>query len=165
MSDEPEPVKSVLVRAVESGDLDAVRAAVEAAGDTEARYVAVNAEDKGTWRSPLHWSASFGLVDVTRLLIELGGDPNAEDIKGRTSLHYACDAYRNDLDGDLRYEDGITQLVAHGAFSLEDMTGKLPDAGDQSSGFVKYVLYFPNPASLFYLSAGDCLSIHRPTKD
>ena len=158
-------MKSVLVRAVESGDLHAVRAAVDAAGDTDARLVAVNAEDKGTWRSPLHWSASFGLVDVTRLLIELGGDPNAEDIKGRTSLHYACDAYRNDLDGNLRYEDAITQLVEQDAFSLEDMTGKLPDAGDESSGFVKYVLYFPNPASLFYLSAGDCLSMHRSTRD
>ena len=124
-------MKSVLVRAVESGDLDAVRAAVDAAGDTDARLVAVN----------------------------------AEDIKGRTSLHYACDAYRNDLDGNLRYEDAITQLVEQDAFSLEDMTGKLPDAGDESSGFVKYVLYFPNPASLFYLSAGDCLSMHRSTRD
>jgi ubiquitin conjugation factor E4 B len=27
------------------------------------------------------------------------------------------------------------------------------------------VARFPNPAFLFYLSAGDCLSIHRPTRD
>ena len=63
--------KTALVLAIESGDVDAVREAVEAAGDADAQRAAVNAEEPGTWHASLHKSASLGDVDVTNLLLEL----------------------------------------------------------------------------------------------
>lgn len=135
MSDPPAE-KSAVILLIEVGDLDGVRAAIVGSGDTDAQRKAVNAEDKGTWCSPLHWAATFGHTDIAKLLIDLGADPNAEDIKGSTCLHYACNAYNGDTSGALHFEDSIVQLVDLGAFALEDVSGKLPDAGDDASGFV-----------------------------
>ena len=47
MSDDPTE-KTALVLAFESGDVDAVRENVEAAGDADAQRVGVNAEEPGT---------------------------------------------------------------------------------------------------------------------
>ena len=133
--------KTALVLAIESGDVDAVREAVEAAGDVDAQRAAVNAEEPGTWHASLHKSASLGDVDVTKLLLELGADPNAEDIKGRTCLHCACDAYSRDETFHPRFEETIEVLVSGGALSLECVAGKLPDAGDDAGVFVRKALY------------------------
>ena len=132
--------KTVLVLAIESGDVDAVREAVEAAGDAEARVKAVNAEEPKTWHSSLHKAASIGTVEVTRLLLDLGADPNAEDIKGRTCLHLACDAYARDTRGESRFDECIIALVDAGAFSVEDVSGALPNPGDDAGGFVRRAL-------------------------
>lgn len=87
-----------LVQAIEEGDLDAVQSALDSAGEEVA--AAVNKEDPGTWLSPLHHAARLGAVEVAKLLLEKGADPNLEDIKGRTCLHVACDAYAADETGD-----------------------------------------------------------------
>lgn len=87
-----------LVQAIGEGDLDAVQSALDSAGEEVA--AAVNKEDPGTWLSPLHHAARLGAVEVAKLLLEKGVDPNLEDIKGRTCLHVACDAYAADETGD-----------------------------------------------------------------
>jgi hypothetical protein len=40
-------------------------------------------------RTPLHWAAIQGHIDVARLLIEKGADPNGRDKYQATSLHWA----------------------------------------------------------------------------
>ena len=86
-----------LVKAMEEGDLDAVNSAIDAADDVAAE---VNREDPETWLSPLHHAAKLGAVEVAKVLLEKGADPNLEDVKGRTCLHVACDAYAEDETGD-----------------------------------------------------------------
>jgi hypothetical protein len=139
MSDDPAE-KTALVQAIESGVVDAVREAVESAGDADAQRAAVNAEAPGTWHASLHTSASLGDVEVTKLLLELGADPNAEDIKGRTCLHCACDAYSADETSHPKFEATVEALVEGGALSLEDVAGNLPDAGDDAGAFVRKAL-------------------------
>jgi hypothetical protein len=137
MSEEiPDYDKSQVVRAIEGGDLDDLREAVENAPEDE-RPGVVNAEDSGTWHTPLHHCAKRNAVDAAKLLLELGANPNAEDIKGRTCLHVACDAYREDETGDIALEDMIVALVDGGALSLECIQGKLPDPGDDAAGIVQ----------------------------
>lgn len=89
---------TTLVQAIEEGDLDAVQSAIDSAEEDVA--AAVNKEDPETWLSPLHHAAKLGAVEVAKLLLEKGADPNLEDIKGRTCLHVACDAYAADETGD-----------------------------------------------------------------
>ena len=140
MSEEtPDYDKSKVVRAIEGGDLDDLRDAVEGVPEDE-RPGVVNAEDSGTWHTPLHHCAKRNAVDAAKLLLELGANPNAEDIKGRTCLHVACDAYREDETGDIALEDMIVALVDGGALSLECVQGKLPDPGDDAAGIVQKYL-------------------------
>ena len=109
MSDGPAE-KTALVVAIESGDVDAVREAVEAAGDVDAQREAVNAEEPGTWHASLHKSASLGKVEVTKLLLALGADPKAEDNKDRAYLHVVCDAYLRDETSHSGFEGTVERL-------------------------------------------------------
>jgi hypothetical protein len=86
-----------LVQAIEEGDLDSLESALD---NVEYAAAAVNEEDPETWLSPLHHAALRGAVDAAKLLLSKGGDPNLEDIKGRTCLHVACDAYAANETGD-----------------------------------------------------------------
>jgi hypothetical protein len=128
---------SKLARAIATGDVDAVADVLDACEDDAATTAVVNEEAPGTWASPLHLAASFGEVEIIKLLLSKGADPNAEDIKGRTCLHVACDAYASDATGDLKWEDSIATLVAAGgALALTDVDGKLPTPGDDASTMV-----------------------------
>ncbi len=40
-------------------------------------------------RTPLHKSSLYGHLEVTRLLLDRGGDPKAKDDVGSTPLHYS----------------------------------------------------------------------------
>ena len=80
--------------------------------------------------------ARLGEVACAKLLLELGANPNADDIKGRTCLHEACDAYAADDAGDLKREDVLVALVDGGAVSLECLRGKLPDPGGDAGALV-----------------------------
>lgn len=119
-----------LVEAIASGDLDAVKSAVDAAEDVA---TAVNAEDPETWLSPLHHAAKHGAVEVAKLLLDHGADPNLEDVSGRTCLHVACDAYAEDETGDFCWEDMIVDLVTGGAVAVNCEAGKLPSPGDDAA--------------------------------
>jgi hypothetical protein len=117
------PAKSKAVLAIESGDVDALRAALAAAASAEpeadgtSTNGGLDGEDPETWLSPLHHCARLGEVACAKLLLELGANPNAEDIKGRTCLHEACDAYAADDAG-------------------ECLRGKLPDPGGDAGALV-----------------------------
>lgn len=58
-------------------------------------------------RSPLHWAARHGLVDIASELLENGADIDGTDILGRTALHLA-----------VRHPGMVSFLVSEGA-SLE----------------------------------------------
>ncbi|KAH9902976.1 ankyrin repeat-containing domain protein [Cubamyces lactineus] len=49
----------------------------------------VNAIDEDG-RTPLHWAASSGSVDIARYLIDQGADVNRGDSGGWSPLHIAC---------------------------------------------------------------------------
>ncbi len=57
--------------------------------------------------TPLHWPAHNGFIEIVRLLLEAGADPNAEENNwiGGTPLHWASE----------RHSEIIRLLVAHGA--------------------------------------------------
>ena len=42
-------------------------------------------------RTPLHWAAQLGHLDIVLLLLELGANPRAEDIKGLSAAQRARD--------------------------------------------------------------------------
>lgn len=44
---------------------------------------------QGRTRTPLHWAAQHGHVEVVQTLIDNGADVNARDVFGRTPLHLA----------------------------------------------------------------------------
>ncbi|ETM03608.1 hypothetical protein F442_00214 [Phytophthora nicotianae P10297] len=48
-------------------------------------------------RTPLHWAAVSGALEVVDLLVEAGADPNFQDARGRTPLHWAARLNRTDV--------------------------------------------------------------------
>ena len=78
------------------GNLNAVRALLEAGAD-------LNARDR-FGRTPLHEAAAAGFVAAVELLLANGADPNAKDHSGLTPIHEAVRlsrkmGLRNDHDG------------------------------------------------------------------
>ena len=73
-------------------------------------------------------------VRCAEMLCEKGADVNKEDIKGRTCLHLACDAYRenSETSDDMRFEEIVIQLCKRGAAGIKDNAGKAPDCGDSA---------------------------------
>jgi ankyrin repeat protein len=67
--------------AAQKGDLQKVRALLETNQEL------VNQRDSGFGRTPLHWAARGVHLDVLRLLLEKGADPNAVDNSKIAALH------------------------------------------------------------------------------
>ena len=109
--------KSVTVKAIEEDDIDGLELILESAADEAALRAILDDEDKGTWFSPLHHAAMHARVRCAEMLCEKGADVNKEDIKGRTCLHLACDAYRenSETSDDMRFEEIVIQLCKRGA--------------------------------------------------
>lgn len=57
--------------------------------------------------TPLHWPSHNGYIEIVRLLLDAGADPNAEENNwiGGTPLHWASE----------RHVDIVNLLIAHGA--------------------------------------------------
>ena len=126
--------KSVTVKAIEEDDIDGLELILESAADEAALRAILDDEDKGTWYSPLHHAAMHARVRCAEMLCEKGADVNKEDIKGRTCLHLACDAYRENSESsdDMRFEEIVIQLCKRGAAGIKDNAGKAPDCGESA---------------------------------
>eukprot|EP00211_Chloroparvula_japonica_P013604 CAMPEP_0119131818 /NCGR_PEP_ID=MMETSP1310-20130426/10651_1 /TAXON_ID=464262 /ORGANISM="Genus nov. species nov., Strain RCC2339" /LENGTH=125 /DNA_ID=CAMNT_0007122413 /DNA_START=81 /DNA_END=458 /DNA_ORIENTATION=+ len=95
--------------AVRTGDLKGVKECVE----KEGADVNMVSQDTNK-RTPMHWAADFGHVDVLKYLHSKGADPNAKDGFGITPLLAAV--YES-------HEDAVKFLVGVGA----DKGAKGPD--------------------------------------
>ena len=79
--------------------------------------------------SPLHIAASPYLdvrvnVDIMRVLLDLGADPNARDNENATPLHHSCWSTQNGYHGTV---EGTCLLLKHGAIiDAEDNEGRTP---------------------------------------
>ena len=126
--------KSATVKAIEENDVDGLELILESAADEAALRAILDDEDKGTWFSPLHHAAIHARVRCAEMLCEKGADVNKEDIKGRTCLHLACDAYRenSESDDDMRFEEIVIKLCQAGAAGIKDNAGKAPDCGESA---------------------------------
>jgi hypothetical protein len=60
------------------------------------RNINVNMKDFRFGRTPLHWAAYNGHVEITRLLLQNGADVNVRSYGGYTPLHWA--AYQGNVD-------------------------------------------------------------------
>ena len=127
--------KSATVKAIEADDVDSLEFILESAKDEAACRAVLDDEDKGTWFAPLHHAAMRANVKCAVMLLEKGADVNKEDIKGRTCLHLACDAYRENSqtgDMDMRFEEIVIQLCKRGAVGIKCNSGKAPDCGEEA---------------------------------
>ena len=79
-----------LFSAAESGDLDEVKRLVIDCG------VDPNVRDDDV-RTPLHYAAWRGHLDVVKLLLERGADPNAQGVEGETPLDHAMSKGHPDI--------------------------------------------------------------------
>ena len=93
--------------AVKTADMASVRAAIETKG------LSANETDQNA-RTPLHWAADFGQVEVMEYLLSKGANVNAKDSYGITPLLAAV--YES-------HENAVAFLVANGA----DKSVKGPD--------------------------------------
>lgn len=72
--------------------------------------------------SPLHVAAWCRQTEVARLLLDLGGDPNAMNGENRTALHNAFEAGGGEIDSLLKERGAIVDLsLAAGYGDLERM--------------------------------------------
>jgi len=91
-------------------------------------------------RTPLHWAAVSGALEVVELLVEAGADPNFQDASGRSPLHWAARLNRTDVvrallqagaDPKMVDLDFMTPLMcaACGLDATREMFGVLTAAG------------------------------------
>lgn len=74
----------------------------------------------------LHFAASYGKPEATRLLLERGAYPNAKNSSGRTPLHIASPQSRG-MIFDRRYIETMSVLLAYGAdINAMDAYGDTP---------------------------------------
>ncbi|KAE8996754.1 hypothetical protein PR003_g19669 [Phytophthora rubi] len=91
-------------------------------------------------RTPLHWAAVSGALEVVDLLLEAGADPNFQDAQGRSPLHWAARLNKADVarsliqagaDPRLVDLDFMTPLMcaASGLDASRELFGVLTSAG------------------------------------
>lgn len=117
------------------GDLAAVRAALDAGIDVDAR-------DDGAWTA-LHWLADMGMVgsgreQILAVLLAAGAQVEARDLEAQTPLTIACRAGNGDLvrllldagaSVDARSRAGTTALMAAASYGEPQTVILLLDRG------------------------------------
>ena len=71
-----------LLKAASAGQADAVHHLLQLGAEP-------NIKGKGSGRTPLHWAAILNKIDIVRLLLDAGADPNSLDILERSPLYYS----------------------------------------------------------------------------
>mmetsp|Transcript_10920 Transcript_10920/g.12849 ORF Transcript_10920/g.12849 Transcript_10920/m.12849 type:complete len:211 (-) Transcript_10920:283-915(-) len=97
-------------------------------------------QQEETGHSALHKAALNGKLDVVKVLLEAGCDPNLDDANLQTCLHIAAKVYAEDTTGDFCFEDTIVALVEGGAMSLSDRDNNLPDVGEDAGTKVQTMI-------------------------
>ena len=92
-----DPIVTELIAAVRNHDIASVKKILDAAPER------VNAEDRGG-SAPLHHAAGFGTLETMKLLIEMGAQIDARNIRSSTPLHWATSD-----------TEKVRLLLAHGA--------------------------------------------------
>ena len=111
-----------VVEAVRKGDIEAMKAALDAGADVSTR------DEKG--RSLLHVAVRYRRFELARMLIERGADPKSRDPSGRTPVHAAAEPpedpefvrflIERGADPNARDQRGLTALFyAVGYYSAE----------------------------------------------
>ncbi|ETW82767.1 hypothetical protein HETIRDRAFT_450525 [Heterobasidion irregulare TC 32-1] len=144
----------------------------------------LNAEDVDG-RTPLHWAASSGSLEITRYLIDQKADINKMDGSGWSALHIAVSAGNEEVAKELigagadvnqRTDKGLTPLhyaasksrvdigrflISRGAdINARDKANQHPlhrAATTGSTGFVNLLLHPPEGAPKTRLNTGDRL--------
>ncbi|CAI5738086.1 unnamed protein product [Hyaloperonospora brassicae] len=91
-------------------------------------------------RTPLHWAAVSGALEVVNILLEAGADSNFQDARGRSPLHWAARLNKTDVvrsllkagaDPKLVDLDYMTPLMcaANGLDATRELVGILTSAG------------------------------------
>ncbi|KAF8713527.1 hypothetical protein AX14_007520 [Amanita brunnescens Koide BX004] len=142
----------------------------------------INAVD-ADGRTPLHWAASSGSVEITRFLIDQNVEVNSQDKSGWSSLHIAASAGREDVVRELigagadvngKNDKGLTPLhyaaskshidigkllIARGAdINARDRANQHPlhrAATTGSVGFIRLLLDSSTPQNKLRLNTGD----------
>jgi hypothetical protein len=125
----PKPGRTVLMAEAYHGEMEKVRAAVEAGAD-------VNAKDDSGWTALMYAAARYATGDVVRYLLSQHADVNAHGLAGETALQFASmrgDA--NELllkagaDVNAHGEGGVTSLMLLAQESAPQEMEKLLAAG------------------------------------
>ena len=90
--------------------------------------VNLNPKTNTSHETPLHWAVNYTFyynnIDLIKLLLESGADPNLEDWEGNTPFDNAIDNFGQNRD---RYKNVIKLLLEYGAnTSQRDENGKTP---------------------------------------
>ncbi|KAF8224156.1 ankyrin [Tricholoma matsutake] len=118
-------------------------------------------------RTPLHWAASSGSINIAQLLIDHKAEVDRSDNSGWTPLHIAVSAGNDDIVQELRQQKEFQRnypsigrlLISRGAdINAKDKANQVPlhrAATTGSVGFIRLLLDSSSSTSKLRLNPGD----------
>ena len=119
-----EDVQKILIGALENGDVDKVRLAIQ---------LGANVNLKSEWKnsSPLHYAAENGNPEVIEILLKYGADVNAINDDKKTPLHIVVSTFNL---------EAVKIMLKHGARTdLKDRIGFTPLTWAKALGFERAI--------------------------